>query len=88
MKIPDCFISILPFRLDAIGDVDFSRDGSQSSDSPLHANERSSFQISLPHRIRPPVFLSFGMEFSRLFQVKQSNFLFPQHKTDEIFIVV
>jgi hypothetical protein len=28
------------------------------------------------------------MEFSRLFQVKQSNFLFPQHKTDEIFIVV
>jgi hypothetical protein len=41
MKITVFFLSILPFRLDAIGDIDLSHDGSQSSGSPLHANASS-----------------------------------------------
>jgi hypothetical protein len=71
--------------LDAIGDFDLSHDGSQSSGSPLHANAGSGLQLSLPHRIRPPVFLLEWRhrQFPSSLSSKTIEFLippFPQHK--------
>ena len=61
MKITDCFLSISPFKLDAIGDIDLSHDGSQSSGSPLHANA-SSWSPVISSSPDLATGLSFGME--------------------------
>jgi hypothetical protein len=44
-------------RMDAVGDIDLSHDGSQSSYSALYANAGLGLQLSLSHRLWPPVIL-------------------------------